>query len=77
MDNSKEKALAYEIALALDDLDSLHLHLSFVQMYKEEFLRKMLQKAMATPQEKIRRSRAALYVFLVNQHGKNAYRSRD
>lgn len=69
MNNRKDQNLAYEIAKTLDDLDSLQYHLTTVKKYKEEFLRKILQKVMTTPEEKIKRSRAALYTFLVNQHG--------
>ncbi|HNP23436.1 MAG TPA: hypothetical protein PKM63_17335 [Panacibacter sp.] len=62
-----EIRLAHEIAETLQDKDSLPLHLQFVRKFKEEFLRKILNKVMSLDKKKIKRSRAALYTFLVNQ----------
>ena len=63
----QEIKLANEIAETLKDRDSLALHLQYVRKYKEEFLRRILSKVMALPEHKIRSTRAALYVFLINQ----------
>lgn len=63
-----EIALAREIAGALNDMDSMVLHLLLVRKYKESYLRKQLQKALSIPEEKIKRNRAALYTFLVNKN---------
>ena len=62
-----EIRLANEIADTLKDRDSITLHLQYVRKYKEEFLRKTLAKVMAMDESKIRRSRAALYTFLISQ----------
>lgn len=64
-----EKKLANEIADTLKDRDSITLHLQYVRKYNEEFLRRILNKVMALPENKIKRSRAALYTFLINQNG--------
>ena len=64
-----ERKLAHEIAETLKDRDSLILHLQYARKYKEEFLRRILNKVMALPESKIKRSRAALYTFLINQSG--------
>ncbi len=78
MNNSKENHLAYEIADALNDKDSLEFHLAITKKYKEEFLRKILQKVMSIPDHKIKRTRGALYTYLVNQNAKDTnYNSRD
>jgi hypothetical protein len=66
-----EIKLASEIAETLGDRDSLALHLQYVRKYKEEFLRKVLTKVMSLPDEKIRKTRAALYVFLISQGSAN------
>jgi hypothetical protein len=66
-----EIKLANEIAEVLKDRDSLALHLQYARRYKEEFLRKVLNKVMSLPENKIRRSRAALYTFLINQNSRN------
>lgn len=71
-----EIKLAQEITNTLDDRDSLHLHLQYVRKYKEEYLRKILNKVMGLPEDKIKKSRAALYTFLVKQgdlHGGVGY----
>lgn len=66
-----EVRLANEIAETLEDRDSLALHLQYVRKYKESFLRKTLAKVMALPEHKIRKTRAALFVFLINQGASN------
>ena len=66
-----ELKLANEIAATLDDRDSLPLHLQYGRKYKEEYLRKTLAKVMAIPEDKIKRSRAALYTYLISQGDKN------
>ena len=66
-----EIRLAREIATTLSDLDSLPLHLQYVRKFKEEFLRKILNKVMSLDERKIKRSRAALYTFLVSQGDKH------
>lgn len=65
-----EIKLAHEIAEALKDRDSITLHLQYVRKYKEDFLRKTLAKVMAIDESKIRKTRAALYTFLINQSSK-------
>lgn len=63
----QEIRLAREIAERIGDLDSITYHLQNTRRFKEEFLRRKLAKVLATPQDKIRTSRAALYVHLINQ----------
>lgn len=62
-----EIKLANEIADTLKDRDSITMHLQYVRKYKEAFLRRILNKVMALPDDKIRKNRAALYTFLINQ----------
>jgi hypothetical protein len=66
---SHEIKLANEIAETLKDRDSLALFLTFTRRYNEQFLRKTLAKVMAMDEAKIRKSRGALFTYLVNQHG--------
>ena len=65
-----EIKLAHEIADTLKDRDSIALHLQYVRRYKEEFLRKILAKVMSLDESKIKKNRAALYTFLINQSSK-------
>ena len=73
--NQNNKTLAYELAKALDDLDSLTVYFTFVETYQEAFLRKILNKVMTVPPEQIKRSRGALFTYLVKQHGGNNCRN--
>jgi hypothetical protein len=66
--SNHEVKLAYEIADTLKDRDSLTMHLKYARRYKEDFLRKVLAKVMSIEDSKIKRSRAALYTFLINQN---------
>jgi hypothetical protein len=67
---TEQLRLAHEIAETLNDQESLLLFLSFTQKYHESFLRKTLAKVMQIPEHKIRRTRGALYTFLVTRSGK-------
>ncbi len=66
--------LANEIASSLNDHEALPLYITFTQKYSEAFLRKILLKVLSIPEEKIKRTRGALFTFLVQQNG---WRSRD
>ena len=67
----QEIRLANEIADALDDRGSLALFLHFAQKYKEEHLQKILEKVLSVPDQKIKKTRGALFTFLVSQHAEN------
>lgn len=69
--SSHEIRLANEIAETLKDRDSITMHLQYARKYNEEFLRRILAKVMALPESKIKRSRAALYTFLINQSSRH------
>jgi hypothetical protein len=62
-----EIKLAQEIAHALRDYDSIPYHLANARKFKESFLKKQLETVLSVQQHKIRNSRAAYYVFLINQ----------
>jgi hypothetical protein len=66
-----EIKLANEIADTLNDKDALQLYLQFTRKYKEAFLRKVLARVMSIPENKIRRSRGALFTFLITKQGNN------
>ena len=69
MATQKEEKLAREIADALDDNDSLPVHIGFVEKYSETFLRKTLQKVLSIPENQIRKTRGALFTYLVSKNG--------
>jgi len=64
-----ERSFAYELASALNDLDSLPVYVDFTLKYQEAFLRRVLNKVMSLPDEKIKRTRGALFTYLVKQNG--------
>lgn len=64
-----EIKLANEIAETLKDRDALPLFLTYTRKYQENHLRRILSKVMSIPEIDIRKSRGALFTFLVNQHG--------
>ena len=66
---TKEEKLAREIADALNDNDALTVYTNFAYKYKEEFLRRILQRVLSIPQEQIRKTRGALFTYLIKQHG--------
>lgn len=68
--------LAYELASALSDIESLKVYEGFTDTYTEEFLRKTLNKVMTIPERKIRKTRGALFTYLV-QHNGRQYHSRN
>lgn len=68
-----EVALANEIANTLQDRDALPLYHKYTQRYKEAFLRRTLDKVMSIEQSKIRKTRGALFTYLVSQYEANSY----
>jgi hypothetical protein len=66
---TKEEKLAREIADALGDIEALSIYEGFAHKYKEEFLRRILQRVLAVPEDQIRKTRGALFTYLIKQHG--------
>jgi coenzyme F420-reducing hydrogenase beta subunit len=62
--------LAQQIAEELDDETSFTLYLSFTQKYSHEFLEKLLERVLSVPEEKIKKTKGALFTHLVMQHGR-------
>lgn len=68
-----EIKLANEIAETLKDRDALSLFLTYTRKYQESHLRRILAKVMSMPESSIRKSRGALFTFLINQHGTSGH----
>jgi hypothetical protein len=66
----KHRKLATEIAYELNDIKALPLYLSFAQKYPETFLKEILNMVLEIPKDKIRKTRGALFNYLVHKHGK-------
>ena len=66
---SKAELLALDLATALDDIKALPLYISYVRKYPEQLLRRVLGVVMEIPPEKVKKSRGALFNFLVQKYG--------
>lgn len=71
-----EIRLANELAETLKDRDALQYYLSLTRKYHESYLRQVLAKVMSIDESQIRKTRGALFTYLVNQKYGNGH-SRD
>lgn len=65
----KQEQLAEELAHILKDRESLVLYRSYTTTYPESFLRKLLGEVMEVPDNKIKKSRGALFSYLIQKYG--------
>jgi hypothetical protein len=65
---SRLELLAQDLAIGLDDRDQVSRYLWCTQRFPEPLLRRLLSEARATPAREIKRSRAALFAYLLRQH---------
>jgi hypothetical protein len=68
----EEDQLALDLARDLNDPNGFPLYRSYAARYPEPFLRKILEVVNKIPSEKIRKSRGALFNYLIQQHGHKA-----
>lgn len=66
---TKEELLAIDLATALDDYQGLSFYISLAKKYPERLLRRILEQVKEVPKEKIRKSRGALFNYLVQKNG--------
>jgi hypothetical protein len=69
-----DNRLAYELASALNDKEAMGMYIAFVQKYQEDFLKRILLRVMSIPDNKIKRTRGALFTYLIKEHGSNHFR---
>ena len=69
----KQNKLAYEIADALNDTESLSAYQILTEKYSEDFLRRTLQKVLSIPEDKIRKTRGALFTYLIKQNAQGRH----
>jgi len=65
---TREQLLAFDIAIELNDLKALPLYLSYVKKYPESLLRKILGEVKEIPLKKIKKSRGALFNYLIKKY---------
>lgn len=66
----KSKELAMDIAAALADQENLALYISYCRKYPIWLLRKVLGEVKEIPAERIKKSRGALFNYLVQKYAK-------
>lgn len=68
MSQNEKTQLAYELAEALGDQEAIQMYVAYANRFPEALLREILVRVLAVPQHKIRRTRGALYNYLIQQH---------
>jgi biotin operon repressor len=66
--STREELLASDITKALNDPGNMTLYLSYAHKYPESYLRQILSEVKQTPVHKIKKSRGALFMYLVHLH---------
>jgi len=75
---TREELLALDIARELNDLKALSLYLSYARKYAEGFLRRLLGEVKEIPTRRIKKSRAALFNYLIKKYDqKGSNNNRD
>jgi len=67
---TKEELLAKDLAEGLDDKANLGFYLSVSRRYPEDFLRKIYSQVKEVPLSKIKKSKGALFNYLVQKYEK-------
>jgi len=69
---TREELLALDMAQTLNDLKSLPLYLKYAKSLPESRIREALSWVKQVPDERIKRSRTALFNFIINKYAKRA-----
>jgi hypothetical protein len=72
---TKEELLALDIAKGLNDFESYRFYLSLARRYPASLLRKLLGEVKETPQNKIKKSRAALFNHLIKHYASENHKN--
>lgn len=65
---SRQELLAHDLSAALNDQSHYSIYHSYAKQYSESFLRRVLAETKMTPDSKIRKSRAALFNYLLHHY---------
>jgi len=78
MNQTDQTQFAYELAEALNDQEAIQMYIAYVNRFPEPLLREILVKVLSVPDYKIRKTRGALFNYLIQHHAhKTNYYSRD
>ncbi len=72
---NRRELLALDLAESLNDLQGLPLYLTYSKKYPESFLRKILGEVKEVPLVEIKKSKGALFNYLVKKYDKKAYKN--
>lgn len=68
---TKKKLLARDLAEGLEDEEGFKFYLSVCRKYPEEFLRKIYSQVKGIPKNKIKKSKGAVFNYLIQKYDKN------
>lgn len=71
---TKKKLLARDLAEGLDDEEGFKFYLSVCRKYPEEFLRRIYSQVKGIPKNKIKKSKGALFNYLIQNYDKKNHR---
>ncbi len=74
---TKEEILAGDLAEGLNDKPNFAFYLSVSRKYPEDFLRKICSQVKEIPASKIKKSKGALFNYLVQKYEKGGKNNRD
>lgn len=66
---SPEGMLANEFAVKLQDTKNIRYYISVCHEYSEQHLREIFRLVLETPERKIKKSRGALFAYLIKKYG--------
>ena len=72
---TREELLAFDIAKELNDLKALPLYVSYAKKYPESLLRKTLGEVKEIPLKKIKKSRGALFNYLIKKYAQKTFKN--
>jgi hypothetical protein len=71
----QEEVLARELAMGLEDTINLKYYQSITKKYPERVLRDIYDHVRLIPQSQIKKSKGALFNYLLQKHGQNDNRN--
>jgi hypothetical protein len=71
----QEEVLARELSLGLEDMINLKYYQSITKKYPERILRDIYNHVRQIPQSQIKKSKGALFNYLLQKHGQNDHRN--
>ncbi len=69
---TRQELLALDLAEALNDRKALLVYLSYARKYPESLLRRILVNVKEIPADEIKKSRAALFIFLIKKYAQES-----